>query len=464
MGSTHLKNNGSIIATIFFAATLGYLLVLKTFWFHDDWYFLANAAGIADLGKGGSRWISYEGYWKLFYPVFGLNTHAWAITRLFLHAGSSWFVFRLGRKLGLQPNAALLAGLLFAASPVAFESLYWGTGVVELLGTFFALACIQRWLSGGTKNTVWAVLWGILAMGSKESGFFIPLFFLIHMIAGRKVGYVRVAAVITLGFAALGAGLLLMQNLEGSGEYSLSLAGIPRNVLMLCFWLVAPPSLQMGTEADLPWALITGGFLLLIWLGLSIKSWRQGTTLPLWLLVISLLAMGPALVLDDHILPRYNYGPMAAWVISLAFFCRNWLPQPRRRWLVSAVLLVVVLSWWSTQYRVNARFPRGRAMHRLVLKEEISRTICRNLNNLKLEQNDRLVFFLEPDGNSIANGYIQDSLGGVLGPQLVLSHGMKAKWTTELHPEDIGAYVISVRGLDVEPLGRYRPKHGKPSQ
>lgn len=61
-------------AGVLLAAVVSYVTVTRTFWFHDDWYFLAHAAHLADLTKGGSRWVSYEGYWKLFFPVFGIET------------------------------------------------------------------------------------------------------------------------------------------------------------------------------------------------------------------------------------------------------------------------------------------------------------------------------------------------------------------------------------------------------
>ncbi len=458
MNTPSFKNHGLNFTAIILASTLGYLLVLKTFWFHDDWYFLANAADMAPLNKGGSRWISYVAYWKLLYPVFGLNTYGWAITRLLLHGGSSWLVFRLAHRSGLKPGAALLAGFLFAASPVAFESLYWGTGVVEILGTFFTLASIERWLQGGTRNTILAALWGLLAIGSKEVGLFIPLFFMVHLVVRRDAAKPRWAAVVFLGIAALAAGLLLMNNLDGSREYSLSLVSIPKNVLMLFFWLVAPPNWQTGREVELPWTMAVGGVVLLAWLILSIRHQRRGNALGLQLLAIGLLTMGPAMILDNHIVPRYNYGPMAAWVICLAYFLQNYLPQPRKRWLVAAVFITVDLSHGNTYFHINNRYPEGRAKHRLVIKEEASRGLCNSLLHNKLKENDRLVFFLEADGDKDLSEKLMDAVGGPLGPQLFLGDGVQVRWTDKFTRADIGCYLVSVRDFKVKPVGRFQPK------
>ena len=74
---------------IVLVGVLGYIAVVKTWFFHDDWVFLADAAGIAERDQSFVRIVSYDWYWRIFYPVFGLHQWGWALTRLVMHAVSS---------------------------------------------------------------------------------------------------------------------------------------------------------------------------------------------------------------------------------------------------------------------------------------------------------------------------------------------------------------------------------------
>lgn len=434
--------------------------MLDSFWFHDDWFFLSNAAGITQLEKGGSRWLSYVGYWKLLYPLFGLNTLLWAATRLLLHAGSSWFVVRIGKQSGLGNHGSYVAGLLFAGASVAFESVYWGTGAIELMGVFFSLVAIDQWLRGHWKNILVATLAGIIAINSKEIGFLLPVLFLANMAKNDKArNRVSWISVTVLVIAATISGLLLFENLDGSSEYSLALSSIPQNFLILGFWLFAPPAFQTGNEIGIPWALGAGAVVWVSWVSLALWDWRKrGGMVPLVSLVICILAMVPVLPLDTHIVPRYDYGPVAAAVIGLTYFMKDWLNSLRFRWFFLASIIVVILTFGSTHYRINSRFPNGRPVHRLVVKEEISRKICGGLKQLPLEKNDTLVFFLEPTGNKTEEKYLREALGDELGPQVLLGNGIRVKWVSELSKEDEGSFVVSVDGMDLKPMGRYQPR------
>lgn len=438
-------------------AILGYLLFIKTFWFHDDWVFLANAAGIEPRGGGLVRWVSYQGYWKLLWPIFGLQTIGWGVSRLLLHGASSILVCLIGRKVGLSNAAQIFSGLIFATAPAVFESMYWGTGAVELLGGFFSLLAFWLWLSGRNLQYL-ALLAAILAIFSKESSFFLPVFFAFTQGKSKSWVSLKTLGILMVVTAAVVAVIALKNDISSLSEYGLSLKSIPRNMLALGFWLVAPAPFQTGMESTQTWPLVVGGLVWFAWIFLAFKEAKSARwEIPI-ALALSVISMGPAALLSSHILPRYDYLPMAGLAITAGA-----LLGPRTGWVTgkSSILFAagfLALVWGSNYYRLNATFANGRPVHRLVVKEQISRRICEGFEKLPLNPEDRLVFFIESQSNSEELKYLQESLGESLGPRLVLGPEVVVKWTREISSKDIGAFVISVDGLDLEPMGRYKPR------
>jgi hypothetical protein len=448
------KIPGSVLILIVCA---GYTQILNTFWFHDDWVFLANAAGIEPRGGGLARWISYVGYWKLFWPAFGLESVFWGVTRFLLHVLSSLLVMMIGGQVGLSRVGQLLSGFIFASGAVAFESLYWGTGAIELLGGFFSLLALWLWLTGRGFQYL-ALVAAMLAILSKESSLFLPVFFALHWMKSQRRDPLKILGIATVVLFAVLAITALRNDFGSSAEYALTLQAIPRNMLALGFWLVAPPPFQRGLEWTQAWPLVVGALVWVSWIFLALKEARSGRwAIPLVLLLTG-ISMGPAALLSTHVLPRYDYLPTAGLAFTI-----GWVLDRRLRWvsgrreiLVAAVFAVLVGV--STYYRVHVTFTNGRPVHRLVVKEQTSRRVCQGLEKLDLYPNDRLVFFIEPSTHPEELKHLQDSVGGTLGPRLILGPNIKVTWSHEITPEDIGAWIISVDGLDLELLGKYNPR------
>ncbi|MHB8079135.1 MAG: hypothetical protein ACYDIE_07765, partial [Candidatus Krumholzibacteriia bacterium] len=117
------------------AAVLGRLPALGAWWCLDDWGLLARAAGRLEAPAGfPARWVSQQAWWSLTWPLCGLHAAGQAWLRIAVHAVAAVTVARIARRAGLGPTAQLTAGLLLAATPVAFTSLYWAAGIQELLG------------------------------------------------------------------------------------------------------------------------------------------------------------------------------------------------------------------------------------------------------------------------------------------------------------------------------------------
>lgn len=134
-----------------------------------------------DTGQGGRI-----GYWR---PVVKLSLRAtWAV------AGPSPFAFHLGNLLAHAAAAALLAGLLvpvagrglgvaaaslFAAHPMTVQAVQIVTARSDVLAAVFCLAALAavswRHRGGGPGSLAVLAAATLLAVGSKESAFLLPL-------------------------------------------------------------------------------------------------------------------------------------------------------------------------------------------------------------------------------------------------------------------------------------------------
>ncbi|MFT5316393.1 MAG: hypothetical protein ACI9UK_002239, partial [Candidatus Krumholzibacteriia bacterium] len=163
---------------VFLSVGLSRWPALESYWCLDDWGQLARSAGMLAREPGlPARWLSQDLWWTLTWPLFGLNAVAHTVLRLLLHGLSAVIIARIARQSTGRPNTGLIAGCLFAASPVAFTPLYWASGIQELLAGVLALAAVERWWFGGTKRWILATGLGIASILAKEPGFGLPILF-----------------------------------------------------------------------------------------------------------------------------------------------------------------------------------------------------------------------------------------------------------------------------------------------
>jgi len=106
---------------------------------------------------------------------------------LILHAAVCWLLYSLAVGCGIEPVAALLAGLLFATCPSKSEAVANVVGRSELLAALFTLASVRLALQAGVRSAAWAAAACVLlACGSKETGLVaLPLVVLVAL-DGRK--------------------------------------------------------------------------------------------------------------------------------------------------------------------------------------------------------------------------------------------------------------------------------------
>ncbi|MCK9995471.1 MAG: hypothetical protein KAH56_04220, partial [Candidatus Krumholzibacteria bacterium] len=348
----------------FVAAVIGRMPALGAWWNLDDWGQLGRAAGMANLVRDSgipARLLSQHIWWDLTWPLFGLNSDAHALARLALHGLSAVLVTRIGARAGLGALPRLLAGLLFAASPLAFTPLYWASGIQELLGAFFALLAVERWLAAGTDEShsrralLVACLAAILSMLSKESGLGLPLLFLVMMwlrigVRLEDKAFAWAMVMFMLG-AAVAEGVLVMNHFAADLTGTYATGGIDRIIINTCaygWWLLSPGPVL---ASQLYWTrLLPGGALFVAWLIWGVIQWRHGRKLVLLTLVAALLSLGPVLVLKDRSVPYLAYLAEAAGSLALvSLLPARWSP----RYPVLVILTIAATIWGFTGMRVR---------------------------------------------------------------------------------------------------------------
>jgi len=423
---------------------VGYYRVISTWWFHDDWVFLANAAGIASRATGLVRFVSYKFYWDTMYSLWGTNTLPYAISRLVVHIICAVFVIKIAKQLGINRFGQALAGALFAASPVAFESLYWGTGISEQLGALFSVVCVYLLLSKIRWRFTIAFVFVILAIFSKESGYFLPVLWGYGIYKNNKVSFGSIIAFCTLVGCLVISVWAIKVDLAGSGDYPLSIISIPRNFFVYGFWLVAPVQLMRGLELNSVFAVFIGTVFWSGWGWAAIRAQKNGQLIPLYLLVFTILPLLPATLLDDHAVPRYLYSSLVGLSLSVSWVVANSFSGRYMRSMTPLVLLLALYAHTSTAYRFDGRWTNGTAIHRLVLKENLSRRVFQALRGSDGRGVHKVVF-LDPEPDSfVSQDLLRAAVGDDLGVRLMLGDDFDVKFVAKVGDRDHGARVVKI--------------------
>jgi hypothetical protein len=463
----------AIAATAFLAAVLARLPALSSWWCLDDWGELARAAGRLPPPPGlPARWLSQQAWWSLTWPLFGLQTVAHSWLRILLHAVAAGTVARLARRAGLAPLPQLVAGLLFAATPVAFTALFWASGIQELLAGTLALLAVDRWLAGerdpGGQGSLMAA--GILGIGSilaKESALGLPLFFLGTLIAHRSAHrgeYDRAQTHMRLRWTVallllLAAGLetlLVVHHFAHAPEDPYAVGGLLvmlGNLGKFGWWLPTPGPVF---TARVTWTHAAIGIAVWgIWGIYGVLAWRRGRRSPLTAWACALLSVAPALPLVNQARPYMGYLAAAAGSLTLASLLparvrmRGWLP-------VALAIVAVFWGQWSMRARIARTGSDDLPADPVVRAVQVARTSAEAI--LRLVPQDlpdpfRLVIFqahLTAPGAVAGPATDQDALrtrpynalGGATGVHMLLGRSADVQWTSSLLASPPDALVI----------------------
>ncbi len=456
------------------AAALGHLPALGAYWNQDDWGLLGHAAGLITGDEMPARWLSQHAYWHLMYPVFGQATEPYSWSRLLLHGGSAALVARLACRLGLTQIAQIVAGLLFAITPLAFTPLYWAAGIQEILAVFFALLAVERWLAGGPKNMILVILAGTSSILAKEIGLGLPILFAAllwrRMRAGVRDFRPGLAVIIVLTLVAAVEGWLVWHHFGpgsktayafGSGYTSLN------NLGKFGWWLVSP--WPIFTSLFTNPKLLGGGAVWLVWGFWSLFRWRKGDRLPAACLLASLLTLAPVLQLSMHRYPYLVYAAAAGGALTVA----GLLPQRGKLPPFLAIFLVTVAlacGFSGMQLRLAQRTGAGVPADPVVLRTAVSFAASRfltNLPSLPSETSKLQILLLQPpapgpaamlthqiDERWVSGSLLYNALSGTVGPRLIKGPEIDFEWVNGLRRTPSTAQVLVSTGHELRPWGQ----------
>ena len=432
----------------------GYLGVLNTWWFHDDWVFLADALGIAARPNQPVRILGYQAYWSLMVSLFGTSTWPYGLSRILIHVLTGAAVLRLSERLGFSRDRALVAAMAYVAAPIAFESLYWGTGAIELLGTLFTVLAVEKWFVGTHRSRLLACLMAAASIACKESGLFLPFFFAAVLIRRKQMrsrlfGIVCVVAAYAVLEARWVAG-----DVSPVATYTMNPAGIPASLAALGGLLVAPLPLQTTDWMAGGLVKSVGALLWIVWFGVGVRESRHGRPLLLACAAWALASLLPAATASGHLLPRYALAGLAPLLLAAASLV---LPTTfrldGRRAVVSAVLLAG-LAWTTVAYHENARDVHGKPFNRLVLKEQFSRAACVGIGRI-IEPGDRSVLFRVSAATLPAElTLLQEAVHKDLALRVLYGRDLDVLWVNGDVQGVKNALIIDVDGMNMKYGGR----------
>ena len=468
---------------VFIAAMLGRMPAMGAWWNADDWGQLGRSAGMPGLASGiglPARWLSQHFYWDVTWPLFGLHSDPHSLIRLVLHGLSAVLITRIGARAGLSHAARMLAGLLFAASPLAFTPLYWASGIQELLAAFFALLAVERWLAAGEdgphsrRKLLLACVAAILSMLSKEAGLGLPILFLAMLWLGIGVRLENKAfawaMVMFMLAAAVAEGVLVMNHFaaDSTGTYATGdLESVILNLFVYGWWLISPGPIL---ASKLMWIrLIPGGLVFVVWLVWGIFQWRKGRKLALLSLFAALIALGPVLVLNNRFVPYLAYLAAAAGSLALVSVVpARWSP----RYPILVVLAIAATIWGFTgmQIRLANRSDLGLIADPVVRATSLSWQACRTMSQLMATPNEGrpkfLTVFQQPVSPASAaqaerlgerwvnHNDLYNSLHGTTGPELIFGPDVSILWANGLTTNPPEALVLSETAFGVKVWGR----------
>jgi len=453
----------SSTALVFFAAFLAKIPALNSWWCLDDWGQLARAAGLAKSEYLiPARWLSQYFYWTATWPLFGMEAAPYALTRILLHSFSAALVTRISKNLGLGSIPSLVAGLVFAASPISFTALYWGSGIQELLGGTFALLAIDRWMADSRKSALWATMFGVCSILSKECGLGLPSVLMATLIWNERYrksrGSLKWALVFVLFVTGILESVLVWRNFPTGLDDTYRIGGflvVLGNLGKFGWWMLTQGPVFTG---QVSWTLAGIGLgFFTIWATWAFVLFRRGNRALLALFVAAMVSLAPVLVLVHQARPYMGYLAMACLSISIGFILpKRWKFEP----LVKIALVVAAIIWgyWGMAHRVGVLSDDGLPADPIVRAMENSRIWSRYISN-SLSQSEfgetaDIVVLQQPlraedinratrlGGDFVLETTQRRVLGGGSGLALIAGKGHKGYWANSLLevPED--AYVF----------------------
>lgn len=301
------------------------------------------------------------------YRVGGLNPLVYHATNIVLHALCTFVVFRLFDRVSGSKAVALIVAVLFAVHPMQVEAVAWATGRKDLLHALFMLVSMVWWLrfrdtSKPRLAYTLSLVFFVLAVLSKGVAMVLPGFLILLDLYQQRKDYGRMLLE-KVPFVAIS---VVAAWLAVSGQQTVgALAETPTtpignslligayNLCWQAYKIVVPGQLSsfhpytFDPTTTLPWYFFAAGGIAVAIAAAVIWRLRTNRTTTLGvglffvalLPVIQLIPVGMALSAE-----RYAYIAMLGLLFLLAHWLLRW-ERSKARWLVPAMLLVLVATW-----------------------------------------------------------------------------------------------------------------------
>ncbi|MDD3288914.1 MAG: tetratricopeptide repeat protein [Alphaproteobacteria bacterium] len=154
-------------------------LIIKNIFLRDKRYLLDLIASSSTAGAGGTDLFfrPLQGLlYFLIYQISELSVFSFHLLNVALHAANACLVYTLGRKLGFNKSATLIAALIWAVHPVHTEAVTYISATADPLYSMFCLIGICALLPDfSARRTMVACAAFALAILSKETAIIFPL-------------------------------------------------------------------------------------------------------------------------------------------------------------------------------------------------------------------------------------------------------------------------------------------------
>ena len=438
-----------------------------SWWCLDDWGQLARAAGtLPGPDSFPARWLSQHAYWSLTWSLLGLDFVAHTAVRLLLHAVAACAVQAIAARAGLGFRRSLFAGLLFAASPIAFTPLVWASGIQELLAGCLALLAIALWLTPGYRNIAWAGLCLAGSILAKESGLGLPILFLVHTMISRPGTRNSAVWRWSTGLACLALAVWEARLISGHFATGIAdpyrLGGIESvlgNLGMFGWWLITPGPVFAGQPT---WFMAGMGLAVWgVWAAWALYAGRKGEWIPLAGLAVAITSLAPALPLFGQAKPYMAYLAVAAVAVVMAGVARrSWLDHR----CVPAVLVIVAMAWGlgNMWLRITGTEAQGRPSDPIVLAADVARETTLSIQGAPAAPT--VVVFQQPlrpadlarvreHGPTFVKPTARhNALAGEVGLALALPHD-DVRWRSSIMQVPLDARVFAEAGAELEDWG-----------
>lgn len=312
--------NFKIWLLIFVATVVAYGASLRYGFSQDDWYFLfiSRASNFGDVlnffnptSQSGFAFFRPLGT-QLYYYLFQDKSVAMHVFMLLVQSFNGFLVMRLVERLKVKSPVPLMVGILYAISSVHYLSLYYIAATQQLLAATFSLLSLIFFLERKYKVSV---IFFLIALLSKETAIVVPAIAFILLLVNKLkptlkafVPYTLLSVVyflmrLTTSSSVqseyhLSFGLSVLTNIRWYALFGANFPeqlvsyGLPRMGINLTQFIA-----DFGASA---WIILISSSLIALFAIIRLIQTRR------WLYMLwFVIALGPVILLRDHLYPHY---------------------------------------------------------------------------------------------------------------------------------------------------------------